>query len=110
MYKRQLHGWAGHPAWGVVMDLLEAGRGWVKLSSPYSLDQDDPLRVRDLARALVAAASERLVWGSNWPHPNATRMPDDAALLDALAEWAPDAAVRRAILVENPARLYGFTG
>jgi len=105
-----LHGWAGHPAWGVVMDLLEAGRGWVKLSSPYSLDQDDPLRVRDLARALVAAAPERLVWGSNWPHPNATRMPDDAALLDALAEWAPDAAVRRAILVENPARLYGFTG
>jgi predicted TIM-barrel fold metal-dependent hydrolase len=104
-----LRGWAAHPAWGVVMELLQAGRGWVKLSSPYSLDQSDPLRVRDLARALVAAAPERLVWGTNWPHPNATHMPDDAALLDALAEWAPDAATRRAILVDNPARLYRFT-
>lgn len=102
-------GWDGHPAWAVVMDLLQAGRGWVKLSSPYSLDQDDPFAVRDLARALVRAAPERMLWGSNWPHPNATTIPDDAALLDALAEWAPDAATRRAILVDNPARLYGFT-
>jgi D-galactarolactone isomerase len=104
-----LRGWASHPAWAVVMELLQAGRGWVKLSSPYSLDQADPLAVRDLARALVAAAPERLVWGTNWPHPNATGgMPDDAALLDALAEWAPEEPVRRAILAENPARLYRF--
>lgn len=102
--------WDAHPAWAVVMELLQSGRGWVKLSSPYSLDQRDPLAVRDLARALVAAAPERMVWGTNWPHPNAQAAPDDAALLDALAEWAPDAARRRAILVENPARLYGFTG
>jgi predicted TIM-barrel fold metal-dependent hydrolase len=104
-----LRDWAAHPAWGVVMELLQAGRGWVKLSSPYSLDQHDPLRAGDLARALVAAAPERLVWGTNWPHPNATRMPDDAGLLDALAEWVPDAATRHAILVDNPARLYGFS-
>jgi predicted TIM-barrel fold metal-dependent hydrolase len=104
-----LQGWAAHPAWGVVMDLLQAGRGWVKLSSPYSLDQANPLAVGDLARALVAAAPERLVWGTNWPHPNAQRMPDDAALLDALAEWAPAEATRRAILVDNPARLYRFS-
>jgi predicted TIM-barrel fold metal-dependent hydrolase len=103
-----IHAWAAHPAWGVVMDLLQAGRGWVKLSSPYSLDAADPAAVGDLARALVAAAPERMLWGTNWPHPNATAMPDDAALLDLLAEWAPDAAVRRAILVENPARIYGF--
>ncbi len=103
-----LRDWAAHPAWGVVMDLLQAGRGWVKLSSPYSLDQAEPFRVRDLARALVAAAPERLVWGTNWPHPNATRIPDDAALLDALADWAPEAATRQAILAGNPARLYGF--
>jgi predicted TIM-barrel fold metal-dependent hydrolase len=90
------------------MEMLQAGRGWVKLSSPYSLDQANPLAVRDLARAFVSAAPERLVWGTNWPHPNATAMPDDAALLDALADWAPDAAMRRAILVENPARLYHF--
>lgn len=104
-----LRNWQADPAWGVVMDLLQAGRGWVKLSSPYSLDQDDPLAVGDLARALVRAAPERLVWGTNWPHPNAAAIPDDAALLDALAEWAPDAATRRAILVDNPARLYRFT-
>jgi predicted TIM-barrel fold metal-dependent hydrolase len=104
-----LAGWAAHPAWGVVMDLVQAGRGWVKLSSPYSLDQARPDAVGGLARALVAAAPERLVWGTNWPHPNATAIPDDSALLDLLAGWAPDEAVRRAILVDNPARLYGFS-
>ncbi|WP_372616757.1 amidohydrolase family protein [Falsiroseomonas sp.] len=103
-----LRDWAAHPAWGVVLELLQSGRGWVKLSSPYSLDQANPLAVRDLARAFVGAAPERMVWGTNWPHPNATAMPDDAALLDALAEWAPEEATRRAILVENPARLYRF--
>jgi predicted TIM-barrel fold metal-dependent hydrolase len=104
-----LSDWQASPAWPVVTELLRAGRGWVKLSSPYSLDQADPFRARDLARALVAAAPERLVWGTNWPHPNAERIPDDAALLDALAEWAPEEATRRAILVDNPARLYRFT-
>ncbi len=103
-----LHDWAAHPAWGVVMDLLQAGRGWVKLSSPYSLDQQDPFSVAPLARALVQAAPERMLWGTNWPHPNAATIPDDSALLDALADWVPDPATRQAILVENPARLYRF--
>lgn len=101
--------WQAHPAWGVVMDLVQAGRGWVKLSSPYSLDQARPDAVDDLARALVAAAPERMVWGTNWPHPNAKAPPDDAALLDLLAEWAPDEGQRRRILVDNAAALYGFT-
>ncbi|WP_439548662.1 amidohydrolase family protein [Falsiroseomonas sp.] len=100
--------WEADPAWGVVMDLMQAGRGWMKLSSPYALDQARPEAVGDLARALVAAVPERLVWGTNWPHPNATTIPDDAALLDRLAEWAPDAAVRHRILVDNAATLYGF--
>ncbi|MDP3415616.1 amidohydrolase [Falsiroseomonas sp.] len=100
--------WASHPAWAVVMELVQAGRGWVKLSSPYSLDQARPEAVGPLARALVTAAPERMVWGTNWPHPNATTIPDDSALLDLLADWAPDAAQRRAILVDNPALLYGF--
>jgi len=104
-----LSNWAAHPAWGVVQDLLQAGRGWVKLSSPYSLDQANPAAVGELARALVGSAPERMVWGTNWPHPNATTIPDDAALLDLLADWAPAAATRHAILVDNPARLYGFT-
>jgi predicted TIM-barrel fold metal-dependent hydrolase len=104
-----LRDWQSHPAWEVVSGLLLDGRGWVKLSSPYSLEQRDPLAVRDLARALVALAPQRLVWGTNWPHPNAETPPDDAALLDALADWAPDPATRKAILVDNPARLYGFS-
>ncbi len=103
-----LANWEAHPAWGVVMGLMQAGRGWMKLSSPYALDQERPEAVGDLARALVAKVPERLVWGTNWPHPNATTIPDDAALLDRLAEWAPEPATRQAILVENPARLYGF--
>lgn len=103
-----LRNWQADPAWPVVLDLLASGRGWVKLSSPYSLDEADPLAAADLARALVAAAPERLVWGTNWPHPNARTLPDDAALLDALAAWVPDDATRRAILVDNPAKLYGF--
>ncbi len=103
-----LAGWQAHPAWGVVMDLVQAGRGWVKLSSPYSLDQRNPGAVGPLARALVAAAPERMVWGTNWPHPNAEALQDDAALLDLLAEWAPEERTRRCILVDNAAALYRF--
>jgi predicted TIM-barrel fold metal-dependent hydrolase len=103
-----LENWRAHPAWGVVMGLLQAGRAWVKLSSPYSLDQANPAAVGPLARALVAAAPERMLWGTNWPHPNAEHIPDDAALLDLLAGWAPAEATRRAILVDNPVALYGF--
>ncbi|MBK7334223.1 MAG: amidohydrolase family protein [Betaproteobacteria bacterium] len=64
--------------------------------------------VSRLARALVAHAPERLLWASNWPHPGHDAKPDDAALLDLLADWAPLAAVRERILVDNPAALYGF--
>ena len=74
-----------------------------------------------LARALVAANTQRILWGTNWPHPDARVLPgrrntdiaplmqtDDGRVLNLLAAWVPDAAVRRTILVENPARLYGF--
>ena len=66
--------------------------------------------VGHLARALVRAAPERMLWASNWPHPSATagKRPDDADLLDLLLDWAPEEATRRMILVDNPARLYGF--
>jgi len=58
----------------------------------------------------VKAAPQRMLWASNWPHPTAPKdaFPDDANLLDLLLEWAPDEAVRRRILVDNPAELYGF--
>lgn len=101
-----------HPAFGIVARLLDQGRTWVKISGPY-LDslQGGPLwaDVAPSARALIQAAPERMVWGSDWPHTTERdRKPDDAALFDRLADWAPDEATRRRILVDNPARLYAF--
>jgi len=61
-----------------------------------------------LAQAYVQAAPERMVWGTNWPHPNETTKPDDAMIFDLLSEYAPDEATRHRILVSNPAVLYGF--
>ncbi len=61
-----------------------------------------------LARELVARHPERCVWASNWPHPNRNPAPSNAAMLDLLLDWAPAAAVRNRILVDNPAQLYGF--
>lgn len=66
------------------------------------------LNQTQVARAYIRTAPERMVWGSVWPHPTEKEKPDDAALFDLLTEWAPDAATRSAILVQNPARLYGF--
>ena len=63
-----------------------------------------------MAAALVSANPDHLVWGSDWPHPAIPQqhMPNDGALLDRLVDWVPDAALRQRILVDNPARLYGF--
>jgi D-galactarolactone isomerase len=61
-----------------------------------------------LAQAYVKAAPERMVWGSDWPHPTEKDKPNDAVLFDLLAQWAPDEAARNRILVDNPATLYGF--
>ena len=101
------------PPMRALLDLLGTGRVWVKASSPYGVSRAGPPDYADvaaIARALIAAAPERIVWGSNWPHPNAPEpKPDEAALLRLLADWAPP-PVRDAILVANPARLYGFPG
>ncbi|UPY37963.1 amidohydrolase family protein [Sediminicoccus sp. KRV36] len=100
------------PAVQALLRLLDTGRVWVKASSPYGVSRSGPPAYEDvaaIARAIIAAAPERVVWGSNWPHPNAPEpKPNEAALLGLLAGWAPDPAVRRAILVENAARLYDF--
>lgn len=99
------------PAFTALQRLLDAGHAWVKLSAPYETSRtgapgyDDVSR---LARALADSHPERCVWASNWPHPGRQPAPDDDALLDLLARWAPDAPRRRRILVRNPATLYGF--
>ena len=100
-----------HPAWQSIFRLLDLGHCWVKLSAPYQLSHMPGPGYTDFAlqvEALAKAAPGRLVWGTNWPHPSASDIPDDADLLDSLGEWIPDDPIRDAILVENPAALYGF--
>jgi D-galactarolactone isomerase len=104
---------ADSAAFKVLLRLVGEGRTYVKLSAPYETSRSGPPNYEDvgrLAKALVAEAPERMLWASNWPHPTPgpTGKPDDAVLLDVLLDWVPDEAVRRRILVENPARLYGF--
>ena len=99
------------PAMAVLLRQLDSGRAWVKLSAPYHADRAGPPDYPDvlpLARRLVAHAPERCLWASNWPHPGRVPRPDGAALLSLLEAWAPDPDVRRRILVDNPAVLYGF--
>ena len=101
-----------HPSHRVILELLDRGRTWVKLSGAYSntrVGAPYP-EATAIARAFVKAAPERLVWGSDWPHPTEPpdRKPNDAVLFDLLSEWAPDERIRHSILVENPAALYGF--
>jgi predicted TIM-barrel fold metal-dependent hydrolase len=101
-----------HAAMSVIKALLDKGRTWVKLSGPYLDTRTGSPRyadVKPVAKAYVKHAPERLVWGSDWPHPTERdTKPDDAVLLDLLQEWVPDEATRRKILVDNPAKLYGF--
>jgi predicted TIM-barrel fold metal-dependent hydrolase len=98
------------PAFQAVLRLLRQGH-WVKLSGVYRLSQEAP-HYRDLTpfvQALVAARPDRVVWASDWPHAFVKgKMPNTTDLLDAFGEWVPDETVRRRILVDNPAELYGF--
>jgi len=100
-----------HPGFAVLLRLLDTGNCWVKLSAPYESSKVGPPRYDDvaaLAHVLAKAHPERCVWASNWPHPNQKNVPPDAAMLDLLLDWADDDATRARILVDNPAKLYGF--
>jgi predicted TIM-barrel fold metal-dependent hydrolase len=109
-----LPGALSHPAFDVVSRLRDCGRTWIKLSGAY-LDskmgaEGGYADTTGIARAWVRQAPERVVWGSDWPHPTepAASKPDDAVLFDLLSHWVPDEAVRRRVLVDNPALLYDF--
>lgn len=111
------------PGFADLLDLVKSGKAYVKISGAYrssKLAPDYP-DVAPLAKALIAANSDRIIWGSDWPHPDSTTAPgkkvtdvtplfqiDDGRLFNQLPVWAPDAAIRKKILVDNPARLYGF--
>ncbi len=100
-----------NPAFQALLRLLRGG-AWAKLCGYRSSIAGAPYAdVAAMARAMLAAAPGRCVWGTDWPHPSLAspeEVPDDGVLMDALGDWAPEAAQRQAILVDNPARLYGF--
>ena len=95
-----------------LLKLIDTGRCWVKLSAPYETSKTGAPKYEDvggLAKALVKHAPERMLWASNWPHPSArAQPPDDVELMELLADWAPAERLRKKILVDNPAELYGF--
>ncbi|HKW38980.1 MAG TPA: amidohydrolase family protein [Burkholderiales bacterium] len=109
------------PGFADLVELVRSGKAYVKISGAYrasKLAPDYP-DTAPLAKALIAANADRIVWGSDWPHPNSSSgnpaaqvtplfQIDDGRLLNQLPVWAPDAAIRGKILVDNPARLYGF--
>jgi predicted TIM-barrel fold metal-dependent hydrolase len=111
------------PGFSDLLELVRSGKAYVKISGAYrasKLGPDFP-DVVPLAQALISANSDRIIWGTDWPHPNSTTPPgnkptdltplfqiDDGRLFNQLPVWAPDAAIRKKILVENPAQLYGF--
>lgn len=102
---------ADEPGFKALLRLMKDGKAWVKMTAPYRLTSDGMLYgdTDKFARALVAAAPERLLWGTDWPHVMfAAAMLDDAKLFELFERWVPDEKARRRILVDNPAQLYNF--
>lgn len=100
-----------HPAFRIITRLGQEKRAWVKLSGPYLYSQGGFPQfdeVVPLTRALARAIPDRLVWGSDWPHPGAKQRIDESWFAASLSKWVSDDLVRHAILVDNPARLYAF--
>ncbi|HEY5272496.1 MAG TPA: amidohydrolase family protein [Acidimicrobiales bacterium] len=94
-----------------LLELMRDERAWVKISGAERQTADGTPPYDDVipyAQALVAAAPDRILWGSDWPHPNVRATPDDGDLIDFVAQVAPDEATRQKILVTNPERLYDF--
>ncbi len=111
------------PGFSDLVELVKSGKAYVKISGAYRASKlaPDYADCVPLAQALIAANSDRIVWGTDWPHPDSVTPPgrkptevtalfqiDDGQLLNQLPIWAPDAAIRKKILVDNPTRLYSF--
>jgi predicted TIM-barrel fold metal-dependent hydrolase len=111
------------PGFSDLLELVKSGKAHVKISGAYRASKLGPdyADAAPLARALIAANSDRIVWGTDWPHPDSVTPPgkkpsdvtplfqiDDGHLLNQLPAWAPEASIRKKILVDNPTQLYGF--
>jgi predicted TIM-barrel fold metal-dependent hydrolase len=111
------------PGFDAVLNLVRIGKAYVKISGAYRASSAAPdyPDVAPFARALIEANPDRVVWGTDWPHPDSRILSDrratdiappvpvdDGRLLNLLPEWSPDPAVRKKILADNPARLYGY--
>jgi predicted TIM-barrel fold metal-dependent hydrolase len=111
------------PGFPDLIELVRSGKAYVKISGAYraSMTAPDYPDLAPFAKALLAANADRIVWGTDWPHPNSNPPPgraatelnpvyqiDDGRLMNLLPVWAPDPAVREKILVDNPARLYEY--
>ena len=111
------------PGFADLLELVKSGKAYVKISGAYRASRlaPDYSDAAPLARALIANNADRIIWGTDWPHPDSVTPPgrknsdvtpllqiDDGRLLNQLPVWAPDSATRKKILVDNPARLYGF--
>jgi predicted TIM-barrel fold metal-dependent hydrolase len=109
------------PGFATLVKLVQRGKAYVKVSAAYRSSEQAPdyPDVAPLAKALIAANPQRILWGTDWPHP--AQVPgrpaaeitplfqiDDGRVFNQFALWAPDAAHRKTILVENPAKLYDF--
>jgi 2-pyrone-4,6-dicarboxylate lactonase len=94
-----------------LRELLRDERAWVKISGAERLSAEGPPGYADVvpyARALIDVAPDRILWGTDWPHPNVRQVPDDGDLVDLLAAFLPDETTRNLVLVDNPTRLYDF--
>ncbi len=111
------------PGFSDLLELLKSGSAYVKISAPYRSSTQAPeySDAAPFAKAFIEANPDRVLWGTDWPHPDSTPYPgrkpsdimplykiDDGLLLNHLPQWAPDPAIRKKILVDSPARLYGF--
>ena len=100
------------PGWRALVELARRGNTWVKISGANRVSATDlpPYDdVKPMAEALIEAAPERIMWGTDWPHPNKyVANPNDGDLVDAFGDWVSDEAMRRRIMVETPAAFYRF--
>ncbi len=98
----------GQSPFRVLLELAKVETGWIKVSGSERIALPPYAAAIPFARALCEAVPDRVLWGTDYPHPNPTHEADETELVDLLPQIAPDPVVRRKLLVDNPARLYGF--